>query len=116
MRHVVSRDEEAGPLSEPVLLILMSLAAEPRHGYALLKDTEALSRGRVRLSTGTLYGALHRLLDDRWIERFQQADTSREKQAYRLTAAGRRQLQAELERMKRLTRAGMARLRWSEAG
>jgi len=114
MRHVAERDE-AGPLSEPVLLILMSLASEPRHGYALLKDIERLSGGRVRLSTGTLYGALHRLLQDAWIERFAQPDTSREKQAYRLTPAGRRRLQAELERMKQLTRAGMARLRMREA-
>jgi DNA-binding PadR family transcriptional regulator len=92
----------------------MSLAAEPRHGYALMKDIETVSQGRVRLSTGTLYGALHRLLEDRWIERFEQEDTSRDKQAYRLTASGRRQLEAELERMKQLTRAGMARLRVSE--
>lgn len=115
MRHVAERVEGGGPLSEPVLLILMSLADQPRHGYALMKDIEALSGGRVRLSTGTLYGALHRLLDDRWIERFEQEDTSREKQSYRLTPAGRRRLQAELERMKRLTRAGAARLRLGEA-
>lgn len=113
MRHVVNRDE-GGPLSEAVLLILMSLAAEPRHGYALMKDIEALSQGRVRLSTGTLYGALHRLLEDCWIERFAQEDTSRDKQAYRLAAPGRRHLQAELERMKQLTRVGQARLRVSE--
>lgn len=113
MRHVGGR-EEGGPLSEAVLLILMSLAAEPRHGYALMKDIETLSQGRVRLSTGTLYGALHRLLQDGWIERFAQEDTSRDKQAYRLTSPGRRQLQAELERMKQLTRAGSARLRVSE--
>ena len=93
----------------------MSLASEPRHGYALLKDIERLSGGRVRLSTGTLYGALHRLLADAWIERFAQEDTSREKQAYRLTPAGRRRLESELERMKQLTRAGMARLRIREA-
>ncbi len=93
----------------------MSLADQPRHGYALLKDIETLSQGRVRLSTGTLYGALHRLLEDGWIERFEQEDTSRDKQAYRLTAAGRKQLELELERMKQLTRAGMARLRASEA-
>lgn len=117
MRHVTEQPDaaETKPLSEPVLLILMSLAAEPRHGYALMKDIEALSQGRVRLSTGTLYGALRRLLDDRWIERFEQEDTSREKQAYRLTSAGRRQLQMELDRMKQLTRAGMARLRVNEA-
>jgi len=61
--------------------------------YALIRDIEALSNSRVRL-----YGALRRLLEDRWIERHEQADTSREKQAYRLTPTGRRQLEAELER------------------
>jgi DNA-binding PadR family transcriptional regulator len=113
MRHVAPQPGSR-PLTEPVLLILMSLADQPRHGYALLRDIEGLSKGRVRLSTGTLYGAIRRLLDDRWIERFDQPDTSRDKQAYRLTPAGRRQLQAELNRMKDLTRAGMVRLRWSE--
>jgi len=103
------------PLTEPVLLILMSLADRPRHGYALIKDVETLSNGRVRLSTGTLYGALHRLLEDVWIERFEQEDTSREKQAYRLTLAGRKRLQLELDRMKQLTRAASARLRTREA-
>jgi DNA-binding PadR family transcriptional regulator len=112
MRHVA---EEVKPLTEPVLLILMSLADKPRHGYALMKDIELLSTGRVRLSTGTLYGALRRLLEDVWIERFEQDDTSREKQAYRLTAAGRGQLQQELDRMKQLTRAAAGRLRMREA-
>ena len=103
------------PLTEPVLLILMSLADKPRHGYGLMKDIESLSNGRVRLSTGTLYGALRRLLEDLWIARFEQDDTSREKQVYKLTPAGRRQLQAELERMRQLTRAATARLRTREA-
>lgn len=116
MRHVVNRqDEDGAPLSEPVLLILVSLAAQPRHGYALMKDIAAISDGRVRLSTGTLYGALRRLLEDGRIERFEQEDTSRDKQAYRLTALGRRQLELELERMRQLARAGAARLRAGEA-
>ena len=110
MRHVTTK-----PLTEPVLLILMSLADNPRHGYALMKDIDALSNGRVVLSTGTLYGALRRLLECQWIERFQQEDTSRDKQAYRLTAAGRKQLESELDRMKQLTRAAAARLRTREA-
>ncbi len=114
MRHV-ERQTENKPLTEPVLLILTSLANEPRHGYALLKDIEGLSGGRVHMSTGTLFGALRRLLEDGWIERFEQDDTSRQKQAYRLTALGRRQLQMELDRMKQLTRAGFARLRAAEA-
>jgi len=116
MRHVAPRSTlETKPLSEPVLLILASLAAHPRHGYALIKDIELLSSGRVRMSTGTLFGALRRLLADGWIERFEQDDTARQKQAYRLTEIGRGQLEVELERMKQLTRAGFARLRAAEA-
>jgi DNA-binding PadR family transcriptional regulator len=117
MRHVVTKEHslEVKPLTEPVLLILTSLADQPRHGYALIQDIESLSGGRVRMSTGTLFGALRRLLEDGWIERFEQEDTSRQKQTYRLTAAGRKQLQLELDRMKQLTRAGTARLRTGEA-
>ena len=110
-----SVDVDTKPLTEPVLLILMSLADKPRHGYALMHDIEALSNGRVLLSTGTLYGALRRLLECLWIERFQQEDTSRDKQAYRLTLTGRRQLRLELDRMRQLTRAAAARLRTREA-
>jgi len=92
------------PVSEPVLLILLSLAEQPRHGYSILKDVEQMSDGRVILSTGTLYGALRRLLDERWIDRIEEEDTPRGRQAYRLTARGRQNLQAEIDRMKQLTR------------
>jgi DNA-binding PadR family transcriptional regulator len=117
MRHVAlqTNSTDGKPLTEPVLLILTSLAAHPRHGYALIKDIELLSGGRVRMSTGTLFGALRRLLEDGWIERFEQEDTARQKQAYRLTEGGRTQLKLELDRMQQLTRAGFARLRASEA-
>lgn len=97
-------------ISEPVLLILLSLAERPRHGYAILQDTERMSDGRVRLSTGTLYGALRRLLEDKWIERFEEEDSSRGRQAYRLTAEGRRNLQTEVSRMKQLTRVAGLRV------
>jgi len=97
-------------VSEPVLLILLSLAEQPRHGYAILQDTERMSEGRVRLSTGTLYGALRRLLEDKWIERFKEHDSSRGRQAYRLTAAGRRNLQMEVTRLKHLTRVAALRV------
>jgi DNA-binding PadR family transcriptional regulator len=95
---------ETLPLTEPVLLILLSLAGQPRHGYAILQDTEAMSGGRVRLSTGTLYGALRRLLHEGWIERFKDEDNSRGKQAYRLSALGRRNLQREVARLRQLTK------------
>lgn len=116
MRHVVKEHDDGStkPLSEPVLLILMSLSSRPRHGYALMKDIALLSQNRVRLSTGTLYGALRRLLEDEWIERHQQGDTSRDKQSYRLTPTGRRRLHSELQRMRHLTRAATAMLRTNE--
>src|SRR5262245_23735748 len=117
MRHVVKQaeDRETRSLTEPVLLILTSLADQPRHGYALIKDIEKLSDGRVRLSTGTLFGALRRLLENGWIERFEQEDTSRGKQVYRLTQEGLRQLQSDLDRMRRLTRMATAHLKMREA-
>lgn len=97
-------------LSEPVLFILLSLAEQPRHGYAILQDTERISDGRVRLSTGTLYGALGRLLEDKWIERFKEQDRSRGRQAYRLTDRGRRNLQIEVSRLRHLARLGALRV------
>ncbi len=105
------------PLSEPTLLILISLAPGPRHGYAILKDVSAASQGRVQLSTGTLYGALARLLEQRWIERVDSpAPDDREgrpRKEYRLTELGRTILKAELQRMKSLL--STARLRAVEA-
>jgi DNA-binding PadR family transcriptional regulator len=97
------------PLTEAVLLILLSLAEHPRHGYSILKDVEEVSGGRVVLSTGTLYGALRRLLDEEWIERFEEDDTTRGRQAYRLTALGQRTLQTEVTRLKQLTRVASLR-------
>jgi DNA-binding PadR family transcriptional regulator len=99
------------PLSEPVLLILVSLADEPRHGYAILQDVEALSQGRVKLSTGTLYGAIRRLLEDEWIEPVDEAAAPRGRRAYRLTSEGREVLEAETERMRSLARIATARLK-----
>jgi DNA-binding PadR family transcriptional regulator len=105
---------QSPPLTEPVMLIMMSLAGQPRHGYSILKDVEQMSAGRVLLSTGTLYGALRRLLDDGWIERFEEDESPRGRQAYRLTAGGRRNLQTEVNRMKHLTRLASLRVAGKE--
>jgi DNA-binding PadR family transcriptional regulator len=93
------------PLTEPTFLILLSLSPGPKHGYAILKAVESLSEGRVLLSTGTLYGALKRLLDEGLIQRI--ADplpnpSERERKAYILTEHGRQVLNAETARMRRL--------------
>jgi len=114
-RHVVGARMANSPMTEPVLLILLSLAERPRHGYAILQDTQEMSDGRVRLSTGTLYGALSRLLEDGWIERYEEEDPSRGKQSYRLTAMGRRNLQAEVSRLKQLARVAGLRVARKES-
>ena len=74
-----------------------------------------MSDGRVILSTGTLYGALGRLLDDGWIERFEEQESSRDRHAYRLTAKGRAILKAEVARIKQLTRLASLRMSAKEA-
>jgi len=101
---------ESFPLSEPVLLVLLSLAEQPRHGYSILKDVERMSGGRVKLSTGTLYGALRRLLEEAWIERVEEHESPRDRRSYRLTSRGRRNLQLEVERMKQLTKLAALRV------
>ena len=98
------------PLTEATFYILLSLAAEPKHGYAILKDVQALSESRVVLSTGTLYGAIKRLLEQDWIERVEGIDaededvepSGRPRKAYALTRIGRRVLDAEVIRLQRL--------------
>jgi|SRR5215470_19669963 len=106
--------KERLPLTEPVLLVLLSLAEHPRHGYSILKDVERMSDGRVTLSTGTLYGALRRLLNQSWIERSEENESTRDRIAYRLTTQGRKILQAEVARMKQLAR--LASLRTAKKG
>jgi DNA-binding PadR family transcriptional regulator len=102
-------------LSEPVLLVLLSLAEQPRHGYSILKDVESMTGGRVQLSTGTLYGALQRLLDHGWIERIEEDNAPRDRRSYRLTSRGRRNLQTEIDRLRHLTKLAGLRIARKEA-
>lgn len=113
MRHVIEKisPDSTKPLSEPVLYILLSLANCPKHGYALMKDIAAISGGRVRLTTGTLYGALRRLISERCIAFYDQEDTSREKQAYMLTEAGRKKLTGEVQRLTALAELAAIQLK-----
>jgi DNA-binding PadR family transcriptional regulator len=93
------------PLSETTFLILISLEGEPKHGYAIMKDVEAFSHGRVALSTGTLYGAIKRLLGGEWIRRTELPDEGidgRRRKYYTLTDRGRRILKAETSRLREL--------------
>lgn len=93
------------PLREPTFYILLSISPGPKHGYAILKEVENLSEGRLRLSTGTLYGAIKRLLDRGWIHRVDDPlpnGTGRKRKAYQLTELGWKILNAEMVRLQRL--------------
>lgn len=93
------------PLTEPTFFILLALAPGPQYGYAIMKETAALSDGRVQMSTSTLYGAIKRLLDQGWIARSAAEsgiEKGRERKAYQLTDLGRRILNAETARLESL--------------
>lgn len=105
------------PLTEATFFILLSLAPAPQHGYAIMKEVESLSAGRIAFSTGTLYGALKRLLDQSWIVRFDNpdaAESGRPRKEYELTDLGRRILSAEAARLESLVAASRLRLRGNE--
>jgi DNA-binding PadR family transcriptional regulator len=99
------------PLGEPAFLILTALAAEPKHGYAVIEDVRDISAGRVRLHTGTLYSVLDRLREGGLIEvDREEIVQSRLRRYYRLTGAGRERLAAETLRLRRNADAAAARL------
>jgi DNA-binding PadR family transcriptional regulator len=92
-------------LPEPALLILVSLASGPRHGYGIIIDAEALCG--VRMGPGTLYGAIARLERLGLIEPLAAEDRRR---PYRLTDAGASALHEELARLRDVAVAGLQRL------
>ncbi len=107
------------PLTETAFFILLSLATSDKHGYAIAKDVEMLSDGRVVLSTSTLYTALKRLLADGWIERAgedpEPDESGRPRKTYVLTSLGRRILEAETVRLRSLVQAAKIRSVGEEA-
>jgi DNA-binding PadR family transcriptional regulator len=103
------------PLTPPVFHILLAIADGARHGYAVIKEVEQRSHGKVMLSTGTLYAAIKRLLGDGLIE---ETDTGKgvvnvdaRRRYYSLTPLGRKVARAEVRRMVELVHvAGEKRL------
>jgi DNA-binding PadR family transcriptional regulator len=101
------------PLTETTFYLLLSMESKPRHGYAILKDVQYLSSGRIVLSTGTLYGAIKRLVEQGWIERFENGEmdeNNRPKKEYQLTDLGRQIFNAEFTRLQNLVIAAQSRI------
>lgn len=102
----MSRTEAFLPLTPVAFEILLALADEARHGYAILKDVESRTGGRMALHAGTLYRALARLTEDGLLEELEEGEEDADssdgrRRYYRLTGLGRRVAVAEANRLER---------------
>ena len=93
--------------------ILLGLADDDRHGYAILQDISERTAGEFRPHAGTLYRALARLVDEGWVEELDERpdpdDDDERRRYYRLTTAGRRMAAAEATRLADQVRVARAR-------
>jgi DNA-binding PadR family transcriptional regulator len=98
--------DEFLPLTSTVFHILLSLADQERHGYGIMQEVEAMTRGQIRMGPGTLYGAIKRMLSANLIvesdERPNPGYDDERRRYYRLTALGQRVLGAEAQRLSHL--------------
>ena len=94
---------ERGALTEAVFSILLTLL-KPTHGYGIMKYVGEISKGRVVLGSGTLYGAINTLLKKQWIE-VVETDSDKKKQ-YKTTPTGTHILKKEIARLEELVETG----------
>ena len=88
------------------MLILKAVSLGPLHGYGVLLRIQQISKDRLEIQQGSLYPALHRLEQQGWIKaRWDESETGRQARFYSLTAAGRKQLEAEAANWSRLSSA-----------
>ena len=88
------------------LLILKTIALEPKHGWAIAKRIQQISRDVLQVQQGSLYPALHRLEQKAWIKaKWKETETGRQAKFYSLTAAGQAQLEKETANWSRLSAA-----------
>ena len=93
------------PLSPQVFQILIALAGGDQHGYAIMQDVAVRTNGKIRLSPGTLYGSVKRMLEQGLIVELREHERPREDQDderrryYRLTPFGRRVAELEASRL-----------------
>ena len=100
------------PLQPATFHILLALAAEDRHGYGIIQDVAARTRGKLRLSPGTLYRSIQRMLEQGFIEETDERPApeldDERRRYYRITAAGQAAARAEARRMADLVRMARA--------
>ena len=99
-RYILFMEHRGQPLREPTYFTLAALLDGPLHGYAIARRVEAISRGSVRLTAGTLYAALQRLLEQGLVAvDGEEVVRGRARRYYRLTEAGGETLRDEARRL-----------------
>jgi DNA-binding PadR family transcriptional regulator len=100
------------PLPATTFQILVAVADEDRHGYAIMQDVAERTNGGLKLSPGTLYGSIRRMLDEGLIveltNRERPDEDDERRRYYRITAFGRSVAQAEAARLSTLLRQAKA--------
>ncbi len=90
-------------LTESYYYILLCLHKQPLHGYGIMQETLALSGGRVKIGSGTMYGATGNLIKRGWITEVATDDgTYERKRMYKLTDSGEQALDDEISRLKQM--------------
>jgi DNA-binding PadR family transcriptional regulator len=101
------------PLPSAAFQILLSLASEDLHGYAIMRQVAEQTGGRMRLGPGTLYSSIQTLLEENCIEEIDLREDAKlgpeRRRYYRLTPAGRKLARAEAERLGDLLRVARAK-------
>jgi DNA-binding PadR family transcriptional regulator len=105
------------PLNPATLHILLALAAEDLHGYAIMQQVSQQSEGRYKLGPGTLYDNLQRLLEQGIVQEvIRKSGEDSRRRYYRLTALGRGVLAAEISRLESMIRDAKLHLQTARAG
>lgn len=89
------------PLTESYFYILLCLYREEMHGYGIMQETARITDNRVKIGSGTMYGAVGNMMKKGWIQEIDNPADDRKK-LYRLTREGREVFTGELERVKEL--------------
>ena len=98
----MANNQAGAPLTPAVLHILLALSTQERHGYAIMKQVEADSQGKVKMGPGTLYGSIGRMIDAGLIresdKRLDPKLDDERRVYYKISAVGKKALAAELQR------------------
>lgn len=92
----------AEPLTESYFYILLCLYGGPKHGYGIMQQTQEMTGGRVKIGSGTMYGATSNMMKKGWIEECMDSSDGERRRLYRLTDKGMDVLKAERIRLKEL--------------